>query len=410
MNYIFLIAAAIIAVAAVFEGAEAAFLSLTEARAAALAKRDPRAAIALKLKREPRKLLSTLLLLQTVLHLTASSLVAVAAEELYGAAGVGIAAAVMTFVVLVFANLIPKAIATQRPDRFALPLARLIRVLMIVFTPIVVAADWLMLSVAGAKAGAGMGEEDIRAMTQLAVQKGEVESGERELIERVFLFNDITAADVLTPSQQMVTVPADAKLNECLDVMNETRYSRYPVIGEHGLIIGIVHVKDILRRLAELPIDEFTKVTVESIATQAKFIEESQLIDDLFRDFKRGQVHMAIVQDKRGQVIGLITMEDLIEELVGEIADESDVDEHIIKRVGKRVILVHGDIEIASVNRFLNTDIRDDGHRTLGRLIIAKTGGMPRVGDSFRLSPSLKASVEQVAQRRLVRVRLVKDA
>jgi putative hemolysin len=407
--YLFLIAAVILAVAAVFEGAEAAFLSLTEAKAVALSKHDPRAAVALKLKRQPRKLLSTLLLLQTVLELMASSLVAVAAEELYGVAGIGIATAVMTVIFLIFVNLVPKAAGTHRPERLALPLAPVMRVLMIAFAPIVTLADLLMKSVTGSKAGSETGEEEIRAMMEIAADEGGVETGEQELVERVFLFNDITAADVLTPAEQMVTLEADAKLHECLEVMNVTRYSRYPVMGDHGLVIGTIHVKDVLGRLADLPIDKFMQVSAAEITQQAKFIEEGVLIDDLMRDFKRGRVHMAIVQDKHGTVTGLVTMEDLIEELVGEIADESDIDEHIIKRVSKRVVLVHGDIEIAAVNRFFNTNIDDEGQRTVGRLLLAHGGGSLKVGDSQMLADNLKASVEQVHRRRLGRVRLVKE-
>lgn len=407
--WMFLFAAVFLMLAAVFEAVEASFLSLTEAKAAALAKHDRRAVLALKLKRDPRKLLSTILLGQTVLHLMASSLVAIAAEEMWGAAGIGIATVVMTLVVFIFINLVPKTLANHRPERFALPLARTVQVLMICFTPVVAVSDFFLRAVAGPNGPSEAGEEEIRAMMEIAADEGGVETGEQELIERVFLFNDITADDVLTPAEQMVTVEATAKLHELLEKMNATRYSRFPVTGDHGLIIGTIHVKDVLGRLAELTIDKFMQVTAGEIAHQAKFIEEETLIDDLMRDFKRGRVHMAIVQDKQGNVTGLVTMEDLIEELVGEIADESDIDEHIIKRLSKRVVLVHGDIEISAVNRFFNTNIDDEGHRTVGRLMLAHANNNVKVGEIQWLAPNLKASIEQVHKRRLGRVRLVKE-
>lgn len=405
----FLIAAAILALAAVFEGTEAAFLSLTTARAHALAKRDPRAELALNLKREPHRLLSTLLLVQTVLHLAASSLVAVAAERLYGTTGVAVAATAMVFIVLVFANLIPKAVGMQHPERLALPMARPARFIMTVFLPVVWAADKLMRLVAGRRATLAADEEEVRALAQVAAAGGGMEEGERVLIERVFLFNDITAADALTPREQMATVSASLPLPDCLSYMDKAGYSRYPVVGKNGTVTGVVHVKDVLAHLAAGPAERFAATAAGDIAGPVKFVGEDQPIDDLLREMKRGRTHLAIVLNKGGAVAGLITMEDLIEELVGEIADESDIDEHIVKRVSKRVVLVHGDLEISSVNRFLNVNLAEDGHRTVGRLILSVAKDQAEVGDSYRLADNLTAEIEAIQGRRLTRVRLIKS-
>lgn len=407
--YLFPVVVALLALAAIFEGTEAGFLSMTEAQAYALAKKDKRAAVALRLKRQPRKLLTTLLIMQTVLNLGTSSLVAVAAERAYGAAGVGIATAGLTFVVLVFVNLVPKSVANHHPRSFTLPMARPTEIIMIILTPLVAAADWTMRLIVGDGGATAATEEEIRAMTRLAAKRGTVEQGEQVLIERVFLFNDITAADVLTPRELMVTMAAGSPLPDCLMVMNAVRYSRYPVVGDNGAVKGIIHIKDVLEKLVELRPEQFSLLTAQEIVRPVPFVSDTQLIDDLLRDFKRNRTPMAIVTDRNGEVVGLVTLEDLIEELVGEIADESDIDEHIIKRVSRLVVLVHGDIEIANVNRFLNVAVPDDGNRTIGRLITALAGGVPKAGTSFRLSPHLTATVEQVSRRRLTRVRLNKE-
>jgi putative hemolysin len=236
-----------------------------------------------------------------------------------------------------------------------------------------------------------------------------VEAGERELIERVFLFNDITAEDVMTPREDIEWLRADATLVETVPIVNKTKFSRFPVHGgDDDKVTGIVHIKDVLEAFAESAKTGSSMPLVGEIADTPMFVPETKLIDDLFRDFQRQHAHMAVVINEYGSTVGIVTVDDLLAELVGEIADESDIDEHIIKRIDKQTIVVHGDAELSDINRFFNAKIKGPSNKTVSRLILEKFGDVPQQGTQIELNEHLTATVESVANLRIQKVRLTK--
>ncbi len=401
-----------LAIAACFEGAETSLLSMSEVRLQTLIKKGDRRAITVaKLRSNVRTLLGTLLLGQTVCDISAASLATLVAHDAFGDSGVAIETVVLTIIVLIFVNLIPKSHAANNPERWALASAPPVHALMVLLRPLTIVVDRFVSIFVGTKGmEALITEEEIRTMTHLGVKSGGVESGEKELIERVFLLNDITASDVLTPKEIMVALDGDKPLTDALPLINSSKFTRYPVwSGNRENIIGIVHVKNLFERLSSSSTNTLAQTPLREFTTPITFVAETELVDDLFRLFKKNRIHMAIVVDKDQHLIGLVTHEDLLEELVGEISDESDVDEHFIKRIDKRTILVHGDTDIPDVNRFFNTRIEQTDERTIGRLLWKQAGKMPKQGQSVNIAEGLIAIPEQMSRGRILRVRLVKE-
>lgn len=398
-------------VAAVFEGAETSLLSMSDVRLQTLAKQgDSRAATAIALRKNVRTLLGTLLLGQTVCDISAASLAAIVAHRAFGDRGVAIETAVMTIVVLIFVNLIPKSLAANRIESWSLAVAKPVYALTRALGPLVNVIDrFIGLFVKSKGAEAVVTEEEIKTMAMLGAKAGTVEHGEQELIERVFLFNDITAADVMTPREDIEYLDGRKPLADALPVMNRTKFSRFPVHdGDEGGAVGILHIKDVLEAVAEQP-DSLRTLHIKDVAATPMFVPETRRIDDIFRDFQRQRAHMAVVINEFGSVTGIVTVDDLLTELVGEIADESDVDEHVIKRIDRQTVVVHGDAEIRAINRFMNTRIPGPANKTISRVILEKVGDVPPAGQTVAIEGGIAAVVEHVANLRIQRVRLRKS-
>jgi len=397
---------------AFFSGEEAAFLALPEIRLHTLMQKgDKRALIVHKLKENLRKLLGTLLLGQTFCDIAGSSIATYAATKAFGSAGVGLVTGLLTLAILIIGNLIPKSWAANKPEKWTLGAAPVLFWLMIIFGPVVGVVDRVVgIFVKTRKAASFVSEEEIKTMAAMGMHAGTVERGEKELIERVFLFNDITAEDVMTPREGIVFLDGNRTLADVLPLINAAKFSRYPVFDkEKSNVVGIVHIKDLYERLTEYPVKPIAEVKLKEVVKPAIFIPETKLIDDLFREFQKNRMHMAMVVNEYGSITGLVTLEDLIEELVGEISDETDIDENIIKRVDKYTVIAHGDIEIQHVNRFFNAGIIGDDHKTLSRLLLEKLGSIPTEGQKVQLTDTLTAVVEQADGRRVHRIRLIKE-
>lgn len=402
--------AAFLAIASFFEGAETSLLSISHVRLQTLVRRgEPRALVIEKLRNNVRTLLGTMLLGQTVCDIAAASLATLVAHDLMGESGVAVETVVMTVIVLIFVNLIPKSHAANNVERWALFAAKPIYFLTKALGPVIGMIDrFVALFVRSQGAEVLVTEEEIKTMTHLGVKTGALEHGEKELIDRVFLFNDITAGDVMTPREIVFGLEASTPIGAALAAVNAQKYSRYPVYdGSLDAVVGVVHIRDLLAQVQKPGALEM--LTVREVSSPPVFVQEKALIDDLFRELKRQRVHLAVVVNDQKAVVGVVTLEDLIEELVGEISDESDVDEHVIKRIDKHAILVHGDTDIPDVNRFFNTKIESGEERTVGRLVRRKAGKTPKQGQPVMVDEGLMAIVEQINRGRILKVRLIKS-
>lgn len=395
-----------------FSGVEIAFFSLRDSRVDVLEKQGSKSARFIKkLKATPDRLLITILIGNNLVNIGAASLATVVATELLGSIGAGVATGVMTFLILLFGEIIPKSIAQKRPASVAAATARIIYLLEYLLLP----ASWALNQInklvgrlVGEDAGEEVDEEEVKAMAHMGAEAGALEKGEEELINRIFLFNDITAEDVSVVKSEMVVLNVEQPMEQILDIIDQSGYSRFPVYqGSKDKIIGILHAKEILDAMSRQKQKDVSKIILKDLLTKPYFIPEGKKIDDLLHDMQAKRVHMAIVVDETGEVSGLVTLEDLIEELVGEILDESDVSESLIKRIDKRTIIADANTTIDHVNRFFNVNLPEEDHQTIAGLILQKLGEIPQKGDELEVN-RVKIIVEEAEETRIKRVRLIK--
>nr|MBA2725412.1 HlyC/CorC family transporter [Actinomycetota bacterium] len=280
---------------------------------------------------DPAPFLNAVLLLKVVAHVSATVLATSLAARRGAETGEVLAAVVMVLLIFVLAEVVPKTFAVQRTEKAALLMARPVLLVGRVLSPLskllILAANaaLLVLPGRGMPKGPFVTEEEIRHMVDVAEEEEEIEEDERELIHSIFEFGDTVVREVMVPRPDMVTVPSSSTLAEALDKIIEAGYSRIPIFeGDTDNIIGLLYAKDLLKRLHD---DDIRSTRVGSLGRAPTFIPEQKKVSELLREMQVQRVHMAIVVDEYGGTAGLVTIEDLIEEIVGEIVDEYDQEE-----------------------------------------------------------------------------------
>ncbi len=224
------------------------------------------------------------------------------------------------------------------------------------------------------------------------------------MIMRVLEFNDIDANDVMTPRSEIFALPSIFTIEKAVLEINKSHYSRIPVYRKSiDDIIGIVYIPDLLREFSSGNKD----LILEKIARKPYFIPKQRKIDEIFKDFQRRHNHIAVVLDEHGLVCGLVTLEDLLEEIVGEIMDESDTDEFLIKRLDKNSILVDSKIELKEINHFFNIEIPGDKHKIVSEVFLEKFGRIPKLGDQLDFD-GIKMVIEKATPKKIEKLRIIK--
>ena len=372
-----------------FAMAETSLVRMNKSRARSLNEQGHRGAASLvSLAESPERFLNPLLLLVLICQLVSATMVGVLASRLFGAAGLLISTVGEVVVIFVIFEAIPKNFAVQHPDTAALATAPVVQALLN-FWPI----KWLsqlLLSVAqgvirlffGRSNGVSkMTEDEVLAMADVAHEDQAIESDEREFIRSVIEFGDTIVREVMVPRIDMVDVSADATVRQALDTAVATGRSRLPVLGE-GVddVVGIVN----LRHLAALLADGKGEELVREHMGEASFVPETKRVAALLTQIRQGQSHLFVVVDEYGGTAGLVTLEDVLEELVGEITDESDrpLDEEVVAHEGAGLV-VSGRLNIDDVNDEYDLELPKDGWDTVGGLVLDLAGGVPARGDVF---------------------------
>jgi len=403
----------LLALSAGFSASETALFSVADIRIQTLAqKKHPKALLVQRLRADQKTLLGTILLGNNAVNVSASALATMLTIEAFGDVWVGLAMGVMTLFIVVFGEFIPKTWSAHNSERAAFLFARPVWMLTRVCAPLIGLLDGVAERVLHSKLEAKetrVSEDEIKTMASMGVKAGTLEKQEKEMIERVFLFNDITAEDVMTPTEDVKFLDGAWTVAEALPIIIEQKFSRYPIFeDDKDDVIGIMHIKDFFKELAERPDTALREVRIKDMAQQVLYVPETKPIDDLFREFQKKHVHLAIVVNEYGSMAGLVTADDLLEEIVGEIGDETDVENEVIKRVDKNTVLVHGDEEIKDINEFLNIRIPGNGNKPVSRLVLELLGSLPEVGQTLKLTDSVTATVEEMEKMRILRLRLVK--
>lgn len=403
-----------------FSGAEIALFSLSNAKLRTLLEQNEKNAKLLeRVKSQPQKLLITILIANNFINIGASSLATVVAINRLGSAGAGIATGIMTFLILFFGEIIPKSIAQQNPVKVGLKIAPAMRVIMAILLPLAWFMDSLTKLVQKAfglkDIQLGISEEDVKALVNLGHEEGSFRANEKRMIEKVFLLDDITAEDVMTPAEYIVGFDVTQSLDEALPVMMASGHSRFPVYtsNHEGDVAGVLYVKDVFKYIAEQLIEnsehpeQVFGESVTSFVQPALFVPETIVIDQLLKDFQSKRRHIAVVVDEHGSIQGIVTLEDLLEEIVGEIIDETDVDENLIKRIDEKTVLVDPRISVHKINVFFNSKLKAQRQKTIGWLVLKHFGRIPDKGDSVDID-DYKFIVEEAEDHRIKRLLMIK--
>ncbi len=349
----------LVACSAFFSCAETAFLSISRLRAETLAKQNIKGAqTLLRLKEQPRQFIITILIGNNIVNTGASALATVLATNMYGSTGIGIATGIMTFTLLTFGEIIPKSLATTHAEDIILFIAQPSRVAIKIMYPLVILFEWLTTAFikmfGGLKTTALYSESELKTLVEIGVKENRLGDTEKEFIEGVLEFKQSLVKDIMTPKRRMFCLDENMTIEQALHEINKREHSRTPIYsGSKESIAGIVYLKDLLQAIAE----KKQEYKIHDIAKKPLFVEENFPIKRLFKELKGRHVHIAIVLNKKRELKGLVTMEDIIEEIVGDIFDEKDISPTLMKKIRKDTIIVHADTEIEDVNQFFNIRI-----------------------------------------------------
>jgi putative hemolysin len=400
--YLFAGMLASILMAAFFAASETAMLFANKARLHQLAEAgNARAGAALKLALERERLHSALLLVENFFLVLAVVLSTVIALHLFGGTLVAIAvtAVVMSIVVVLFAKLAPKGLTARDPDRLALVVAYPMLFVMQLVSPVsrMVAAAADLFSGPAATRGlsctAVVTEEDIKAMINLGEEEGALKEEEKDLLHKVFEFGDTLAAEAMRPRTEIVSIPAAAVIKDVLALVSEFGFSRYPVIEQTvDTVIGILYVKDILIAMSSGDVKQDDPI--QPFIRQAYFIPENKKVSELLAEMQRDKFQIAIVIDEFGGTAGLVTLEDLIEEIVGSIHDELESGDKDVEVVDEK-------------NELLGTGLQTKEFNTIGGFVFGLFGRMPRAGEQIRYK-DLKFEVLELDGRKIDKIKITK--
>ena len=393
-----------------FSGSEIALIGISKAKVNQLVKEKAKGSASLhKLKSNPSRMLATLNLGTNLVNVGSSALATEVSLDTFGNNGLAIAIGIMTFVLLVFGEITPKAYCNSNATKISLKVSRIILVFSYVFYPFVLLFEKItnaMLKVVGSShQPPPITEQEIYSVIEQGLEDKALQKHERELVHGALKFDDIVIRAVMTPRTKMFMLPAKTILFDAMPSISKSGYSRIPIYKDTpDQIVGILNVRDLLKHLER---DE-KMLTLESISRKPIFVSQEQRISKLLREMQGRQTHMAIVVDEFGGVEGCVTLEDLLEEIVGEIMDETDLEELNFKMLDKNTMLANGDIEIDTVNEILKSEIpQGEDYSTLNALLHDKLKDIPRQGDRLVIG-SVKMTVEQVTNNQASQIKIEK--
>ncbi len=390
---------------------EASFISVNRYKIRGLIERGDRKAMILKkILEEHDKFFSAVVVSTTLFTILLTSLGTELSISVFGSDGVIIATILLTFLIVIFAELIPKTLAVMYSDRFALSLARPMQVYMKVISPLV----WFFsrfVRLFGLKREplpAYMTVDEIKAMITIGEEAGAIEEEEKELLHRVFEFGDKMVSEVMVPRTEIVSITGDATIAEAMALVKEEGYSRYPVIQETvDDIVGVLYVKDILIKLAEGLIKE--ESTVREIMREPYFVPENKMVSELLDEMQKKKFQIAIIIDEYGGTDGLITFEDIMEEIVGGLQDEFEEfeAEREVEIIDERTFIVSGQTDVAEVNELVGAELPETDFHTIGGFVFGLFGRLPKVGEQVRFQ-NLRFLVLEMEGKKIERLKITK--
>ena len=390
-----------------FSSAETAFSTVSRVRIRTLVQEENKKALRVQnILDHYGKMLSAILIGNNIVNLSASSLMTAFVIRIRGNYAVGAATGILTFIILIFGEIIPKTWAMQRAEKITLLYGGAIRTLMLVLTPVIFIIDkisnWILrfLHISSNGNTFSITEKELKTYVDVSHEDGVIESEERELIYNVFDFGDTVARDIMIPRIQMTTVPIDATYQELLSTFQDSMFTRIPVYDDDpDHIIGVVNIKDFIL------VKDREKFQLKKILREAYYTYEYKRVSDLLMEIREKSLSIAFVLSEYGTTVGMITMEDMIEELVGEIRDEYDADEEeLIQEVEEGAYLVEAQMKLSDINDALDIELDSEDYDSVGGLMIEKLERLPQDGESIELDSGIRLQAQGVQDNRVVKV------
>ena len=357
---------------------------------------------------KPNVFLSTILVVNSVAVIVASSMTTVLALRFIPNYGELIGTILISMVVLIFCEITPKTAAVQNPVRWARVLVTPVRVTAWLLHPLVVVLSAItntLVRLMGGRIkhrGPFVTEEELRLLVNVGEEEGVLEEEETDMIHSIFEFADTTVREVMIPRIDMITLESNATVDEAVDLALQGGFSRIPVYEETiDNIIGVLFTKDMLKQLRE----GHNSLPIRELVRPAFFVPESKKLDDLLREIRQKRTHMAIVVDEYGSVAGLVTIEDLVEEIVGDIQDEYDREENLYERVSQYEYIFDAKINLDEFNELMNTDLENEDYETLGGFLLGQLDKIPVAGDTITVK-NLTFTVLTTRGLRITKVRV----
>jgi len=401
-----------------FSASETAYFSISSSDIERMrSKEDYGSKQVVQLLAQPKKLLITIIVGNTIVNIGAASLAAIVTLEICDAfgldrnLGVLIDVIVVTFVILICSEIIPKVAAVKNAKKVAKNFAFPLTLFYYLFSPIVsifhTLTQWLTSIFNISKNRLLLSEEELRSIVDMGEEKGTLQQDEKEMIHSIFEFSETTVKEIMIPRIDMVCISTDSKLDSLLSLIKKHLHSRIPLYKDKvDNIIGIIYAKDLLPFVNRKSDGD---ANLEKLARPAYFVPEQKKIDELLRDFQSQRIHMAIVVDEYGGTSGIVTLEDIIEEIVGEIQDEHDSEQPLYQKISDNEYLVDGGMDLEEINEELKLQLpTEEGVETLAGFLFGLFGSVPREKQSVNYE-NYKFSVEKVVRRRITKVKIIID-
>ncbi len=394
---------------AFFSSAETSLTTFNRIRMRTLADEgNKRAARALKVTEDSGKMLSAILIGNNVVNLSASSIATTLALRLFGSVGAGIATGILTVLILIFGEISPKTLATLHAEKLAMAYAGIIQFLMMLLTPVIIVINklsnlfLLLLRVDPNKSRDTLTEEELKTIVDVSHESGVIETEEREMIHNVFDFSDALAKEIMTPRIDMTFVKADSTYHEILEIYREDHYTRMPVYEETtDNVIGILNMKDLLLY------DDVEHFSVSNILREPFFTYEKKNTAELFLEMQTKSINLAVVLDEYGITAGMVTMEDLLEEIVGEIHDEYDGNEEaMLTKISDTEYLAAGSMNLDDLCDDLDIHLTSDDYDSIGGYFIGRCDHLPVEGEQITTEEQIVLTVTSVNKNRIEQLRI----
>ena len=399
----------LLALSAFFSSAETALTTVNRLRVRALVDDGNEQAIVLaKVIDDPGKLLSAILIGNNIVNISASSIATLLATEFFGNAGAGIATGVMTLLVLIFGEITPKTMASLKAEKIALNYAKTIYAIMVIFTPLIFILDFLsggilrLFGVDPDKRDDSVTEEDLRTIVEAGHEDGVLEPEEHKMINNVFDFGDHQAKDIMVPRVDMCFLKLNATYEDFMNLYREEKFTRIPVYEEtRENVIGILNVKDLILY------DKSQEFHVKDFLREAYYTYELKNTSELMMEMRKNSISIAIVLDEYGATAGLVTLEDLIEEIVGDIRDEFDEAEaEEVQKLGEREYLVEGACKLEDLNDMIGLGIESEDYDSIGGIVIEALQHLPSENEEVTLENGTRLIVEKIDKNRIEKLHI----